>query len=43
MASSVQVPIRSKNLEMDFINVVKYALVGRIPFPVDIPMEEKYS
>jgi len=34
---------RSKDLEMDFINVVKYALVGRIPFPIDIPMEEKYS
>jgi len=30
-------------LEMDFINVVKDVLVGRIPFPMDTPMEEKYS
>jgi len=30
-------------LEMDFINVVKDVLVGRIPFPIDTPMEEKYS
>jgi len=43
MTSSAQVPSRTKDLEMDFINVVKDVLVGRIPFPMDIPMEEKYS
>ena len=41
--SSAQVPSRTKDLEMDFINVVKDVLVGRIPFPIDTPMEEKYS
>jgi len=43
MTSSAQVPSRTKDLEMDFINVVKDVLVGRIPFPIDTPMEEKYS
>jgi len=43
MVCSAQVPSRTKDLEMDFINVVKDVLVGRIPFPVDTPMEEKYS
>jgi len=43
MISSAQVPSRTKDLEMDFINVVKDVLVGRIPFPMDTPMEEKYS
>ena len=41
--TSAQVPSRTKDLEMDFINVVKDVLVGRIPFPIDTPMEEKYS
>jgi len=27
---------------MDFINLVKDVMVGRIPFPMDTPMEEKY-
>ena len=40
--TSAQVPSRTKDLEMDFINVVKDVLVGRIPFPIDTPMEEKY-
>jgi len=43
MISSAQVPSRTKDWEMDFIKVVKEVLVGRIPFPMDIPMEEKYS
>jgi len=43
MISSAQVPSRTKDWEMDFINVVKEVLVGRIPFPMDTPMEEKYS
>jgi len=43
MTSSGQVPSRTKDLEMDFINVVKGALVGRIPFPIDAPKKEKYS
>jgi len=43
MTSSAQVPSRTKNVEMDFINVVKDVLVGRIPFPMDTPMEEKCS
>jgi len=40
MISSAQVPSRTKYWEMDFINVVKEVLVGRIPFPMDTPMEE---
>jgi len=43
MISSAQVPSRTKDWEMDFINVVKDVLVGRIPFSMDTPMEEKYS
>ena len=43
MTSSAQVPSRTKDFEMDFINVVKDVLVGRIPFSMDTPMEEKYS
>ena len=43
MTSSAQVLSRTKDLEMDFISVVKDVLVGRIPFPIDTPMEEKYS
>ena len=43
MTSSAQVISRTKDLEMDFINVVIDVLVGRIPFPIDTPMEEKYS
>ena len=43
MTSFAQVLSRTKDLEMDFINVVKDVLVGRIPFPIDTPMEEKYS
>jgi len=43
MTSSAQVPSRTKDLEMDFINVAKDVLVGRISFPMDTPMEEKYS
>ena len=43
MTSSAQVPSRTKDFEMDFINVVKDVLVGRIPFPMDTPMEETYS
>jgi len=33
MISSAQVPSSTKDWEMDFINVVKDVLVGRIPFP----------
>jgi len=36
------VPSRTKDWEMDFINLVKDVMVGRIPFPMDTPMEEKY-
>jgi len=43
MISSAQVPSRTKDWEMDVINVVKEVLVGRIPFAMDTPMEEKYS
>jgi len=43
MISSLQVPSRTKAWEMNFINVVNEVLVGRIPFPMDTPMEEKYS
>jgi len=43
MISSAQVLSRTKDWEMDFINVVKDVLVGRIPIPMDTPMEEKYS
>jgi len=43
MISSVQVPSRTKDLEMGFINVVKDVLVGRIPFSMDTSMEVKHS
>ena len=43
MTSSAQVPSRTKDLRIDFINVVKDVLVRRIPFPIDTPIEEKYS
>jgi len=43
MISSAQVPSRTKDWEMDFINVVKEVLVGRISLPMDTPMAEKYS
>jgi len=43
MISSAQVPSSAKDYEMYFINVVKDVLVGRSPFPMDTPMEEKCS
>jgi len=43
MISSAQVPSRTKDWEMDFINVMKVVLVGRIPFSMDTPADEKYS
>ena len=43
MISSAQVPSRTRDWETDCINAVKEVLVGRIPFPMDTPMEAKYS